>query len=365
MRWAWIPAIAFAVVGCRWFNDDEGLIRNTADDYLEARVSEPLIVPQDMEDERVQDAWPIPVIVEKPLAKHYPTGAPRLDAIVRSNDAGAVKIQKLGGRSWLIVSNEPFSVWPVVKQFLADNGVEVSFEAPAQGLIGGVWLLIEEESYRDVIRVAIQDGKKENGISGGKDRIRFKIEQGIRDGSSEVHVRHENDSSVGEMSKWPDSSALTSVETVLLTEIGSYYAAGLASPAVSKAALGISTDMKATIESDAQGYPQLRLNLDFDRAWAAVSQALGRANIEIERSERDKGLFQVAIERGAMTGDKSEPFLARLWSRGDDAKSHAVDIRIASVDSGAHLVRVLEREGGPAPQYVGRQILALLREFSS
>ena len=134
---------------------------------------------------------------------------------------------------------------------------------------------------------------------------------------------------------------------------------------MSKAALGISTETKASIESDAQGYPQLRLNLDFDRTWAAVSQALSRANIEIERSERENGLFQVAIERGALTGDKSEPFLARLWSGGDDAKSRVVDIRIASVNSGAHLVTVLEREGGPVPQYVSRQILALLREFSS
>ena len=339
-------ALAGVLFGCRWVNDDKGLIRNTADDYLTAQESKPLVIPDDMKGSRIQDAWPIPEITEKPLARRYPNAAPRPEAFLGAGVGDAAKIQKLGKRSWMVVSDAPSTVWPVVKQFLADNGIAVAFEAPAEGRIDGTWLALDDSDYRDIVRTAISDGKQSEDVIGGRDRIRFKIEQGIRRGSSEIHLRHENDASGPPSTEWPESSSLTNVEDAVLGEFGSYYAAGVSAQSVSKVALDISTETKAAIERDEQGHPQLRLNIDFDRAWAVIGQALRRANVDVKNVERDSGLVHVEIQNRVLTGRKPS-FFSRVWPGGGEDVT-VVDIRVAS--SGAtQLVQVLEREGGPVP----------------
>ena len=364
MRLVVAVALAFALQGCAWLNDDQGFIRKTADDYIDARASKPLIIPEDLHGARIQDAWPIPQIEERPLAKHFPGRAPRPDPIFGADAENAVVIQKLGSRRWLVVSGTPPTIWPVVKQFLADNGVTVGFEAPEDGRIDASWLPVEDRDYRDVIRLAIAEGKKEHDAVGGNDRIRFKIEQGIRRGSSEVHVRHENDALAEPTAEWPASSVFDTIEEKLLNEFGAYYGAGVAAESVSMVALDISAGTKAAIERDAQGYPQLRLNVDFDRAWAVVGQALRRANMEVKELERENGVFHVDIDKSVLTGEKGHSFLCRLWPGCSGGNVRSVDIRIASVGD-AQLVSVLEREGGPVPQDISQQILVMLREFAS
>ena len=354
-----VPTAVLLVVvtGCRWFGDEKGLVRNTSNDYIEAKATEPLIIPADMSAERIRDAWPIPVIESKPLAKHYPNETPRPDAIFGGKAQEAIKIQKLGDRRWLIIADEPSTVWPVVEQFLIDNGIGIASEEPEAGRIDGVWLSISG-NHQDVVRGAISEHKRDTA---GRDRIRFKIEQGIRYGSSEIHIRHENDALTRPTADWPTMSALGDVEEALLTEFGGYYAAGITTQSVSMLARTISTANKAVIERDGQGHPRLRLNVDFDRAWAVVRQALQRAEVEIGNTQRGDGLLQVRITQDVLGGERKS-LLSRFWPSGEEAR--LLDIRI-DAGEGSQIVQVFERDGQPAPGEISQQILVMLREFAS
>ena len=351
-------ALLVVVTGCRWFNDDKGLIRNTSDDYIDAKATEPLILPADMSAERIRDAWPIPAIQSKPLARHYPDEAPRPDAIFGGKAQEAIKIQKLGDRRWLIIADEPSTVWPVVEQFLIDNGIDIASEAPEEGRIDGVWLSIGSGDHKDVVRGAISEHKQDTT---GRDRLRFKIEQGIRYGSSEIHIRYENDALTQPTADWPTMSALGDVEEALLTEFGGYYAAGITTQSVSMLARHISTATKATIDRDGQGHPRLRLNVDFDRAWAVVRQALERAEVEIGNSQRSDGLIQVEVTKDVLGGQRKS-LLSRFWPSGDEAR--LLDIRIEAGEV-SQVVQVFERDGQPAPGEISQEILVMLREFAS
>ena len=350
--------LLIAVTGCRWFNDEKGIVRNTSNDYIDAKATEPLVIPADMSAERIRDAWPIPVIESKPLARHYPDEAPRPDAIFGGAAQEAIKIQKLGDRRWLIIADEPSTVWPVVEQFLIDNGIGIASEAPEEGRIDGVWLSIGSGDQQDIVRGAISERKQDPA---GRDRIRFKIEQGIRYGSSEIHIRHENDALAPPTADWPTTSVLGDVEEALLTEFGGYYADGIMTQSVSMLARHISTANKAAIERDGQGYPRLRLNVDFDRAWAVVRQALQRADVEIGESQRSDGLIQVKVTKDVLGGQRNS-LLSRFWPSAEEAR--LLDIRIeAGKDS--QVVQVFERDGQPAPGEISQQILVMLREFAS
>ena len=349
--------ILMAVTGCRWLNDDRGLVRNTSNDYIDAEIAEPLIIPGDMSSDRINDAWPIPAIEAKPLARHYPDEAPAPDAIFGGAAQEAVKIQRLGDRRWLIIADEPSTVWPVVEQFLIDNGVDIASEEPEAGRIDGAWLSIGGD-HKDIVREAISEHKQDTA---GRDRIRFKIEQGIRYGSSEVHIRHENDALIEPKADWPTASAVADVEDALLNGFGGYYAAGITTQSVSMLASRISTANKAVIDRDGRGHPRLRLNVDFDRAWAVVQQALQRAEVEIGDTRRSDGLLQVRITKDVLGGERRS-LLSRLWPSGEEAR--LLDIRIDASEE-TQIVQVFERDGQPAPGEISQQILVMLREFAS
>ena len=356
-------ALACVLSGCAWLNDDRGLVRNTSDDYLDAREGVPLIIPEDMGDSPVRDTYDIPRIAAKPLARHFPGRAPRPDAIFADGTDDAVKIQRLGDRRWLVVGDPPATVWPVIKQFLGDNGVSVAAESPTGGRVDGSWLEVADEDYRDVVRDLIRDVKASATVSTGRDRVRFLIEHGIRAGSSEVHIRHENDALGAPTEGWPDASALSDVEEQLLHEFGAYYGAGVTTQSISMIALDIASREKAVVERDEQGYPLLRLNVDFERAWAVVGQALQRAQLDVKHLERSSGSFQVEVDV-AQLGQDRPGFFSRFIPGRRGTRLRSVDVRIES-NGDSQVVQVFEPRGDPAPQELSQQLLVMLREFAT
>lgn len=355
-RLAASAALLGALAGCAWLNDDTGLVRDTSDDYLDARQAPPLIIPEDIEASPVEDTWAIPDIDQKPLARHFPGRAPRPDAIFGADD-DAVKIQKLAGRQWLVMAGEPSTIWPVVKQFLADNGIAAAAEFPAAGRIDGEWLTIADQDYRDVVRAALRE---DTGMA-ERTRIRFKLEHGIRQGSSELHVRYENDAAPA--AAWPDGSPSAAIEEKLLHEFGAYYGAGIATESVSMVALDIASERKAIVERDAQGHPVLRLNVDFERAWAVIGQALQRAEVTVKELERHAGTFHIELDSRQLTG-KGPSLFSRILPGDGRARMAAYHIRIAG-RGGTQMVQVFEPQGQPASQDVSQQILVMLREFAA
>ena len=98
-------------------------------------------------------------------------------------------------------------------------------------------------------------------------------------------------------------------ETDLLSEIGAYIAAKVAEQTVSKVALQIGSTQKAELARDSAGIPELRLFLDFERAWATLGQALDNAEVEIINLDRDEATFDVKLTEAAFGGRRGLWFL--------------------------------------------------------
>ena len=344
-----------ASTGCRVFRDDAGFFVDPRDDYVEAAVGEPLVVPEGMEA-NVGDTWPIPDILEQPTAKTYANEVPR-PRLLAGASADEIKIQKLGAKSWIVLADSPDQIWPLVKQLMEDSRVGVAREDPPAGIVETEWFSVDPGAS-DVLRTAVGTGLSQGEQPEGSwlDRVQVRIERGIRVGSSEVHVVHyrtrsESDGAI-------DTSAVPEVEGELITQIADYLAQGVASSSVSMVGREIASERKARIVEDETGTPTLVLHIGFDRAWATVDGALERAEMEVTEADRDTATIRTVLRAEAKPG-----FFARVLSRGDGGGT-AVTLHLRERDDGV-VVEVRDAGGQPVPRELAEQVLLTLREFAA
>ena len=344
--------------GCRLTRDDKGLFVDPRDDYLAAKAGAPLVVPEGMADLTIKNALPIPDVVEQPITKVFPRAAPRPDVLV-GRDFDAVRIQRLGDRRWIVLGDPPAQVWPLTKQFLADNGVGLGQEDAIAGVVDSAWIVVADQEYGDVIRSAIRDGRAEHAkgagaaVPAGRDRLRFRVERGIRRGSTEVHVVHERAIGVDDSL----ATALPEVQAEVTAQLAEYYAAGVAA-SVSMVGRDIASVHKAEIVKDDKGYPALHLRVDFDRAWATVNQALQRAEIGAE-GDLENAVYAAVFPTAGRRG-----WLKRIVPGGDVGRDTPVRIHVARAGSET-VIRVSAPDGQPLTVELAEEVLVTLREFAA
>jgi len=338
---------------CGWFKrGDDGIFLNPKDDYLASVQQNELVVPEDLRDLENTDPFPIPPTPEPANPSYYPNRPPLPDAIYANDNRDEVRIQRLGDRRWLVIPEPPTTAWPKLKQFLAENAVPLTFEAPEVGRLNTGWLKVEDTaSYRDVIRMLLKDAKAADPLLLGQDRFLIKVEQGLRPLTTEVHVRHENDSvslpvrdEVAVIEGL--SSHIGAAEDDLLNEIGAYIAAKVSEQTVSKVALQIGSTRKTQLARNERGYPVLHLYLDYDRAWATLGQALDNARVEIRNLDREAGYFDVNIPATVFTGEETRKgFFCRVTFSCDDSEALDVQIRMQG-ESQDYTISVLDAKNG-------------------
>lgn len=351
--------------GCGWLNDDKGIFVNRDDDYIDVVERNPLIVPSDLQSTRVADPNPIPRAPRQLNPEFYPFKPPRPDAIFANDNRDEVRIQRLGDRAWLVVPEGPTTVWPKIKQFLAENGIQVAAEMSEFGRIDTEWLDTSEGSYRDIIRTVIRQAKESEGFLQGSDRLLIRVEPGLREDTSEVLVRHENDvlglPSSGVVDLNTIQSVIPGAEVDALNEIGAYIAAKVSEQTISMVATEMAARVKSSVERNRAGVPVLELRLDYDRAWATVGQALTRAEVEVENLDQVEGVYYVRISDDVLTGEK-RGWLGGLFGGGKD---HELQLHFSEVDKAVYEVNVLDKNASPVNRDFGQEVLIMIREFAS
>lgn len=366
----WCVFLLLPCVGCAWFNDDEGVFVNKSDDYLDAQERSLLVIPGDLDQARVGDPFPIPATPTQQNPEFYPKRPPQPNAIYANDTRDEVRIQKLGERRWLALPESPDTVWPKVKQFLAENGVPVATETASKGRIDTGWLTISNEPYRDVVRLVVRDGRDEAKVASGRDRLRIRVEQGMRERTSEVHVRHENDSmGAPAIDALVDLNTVKSnipgIETDLLNELGAYIAAKVSEQTVSMVAQEISSGAKSIITRNVDGTPTLLLFLDDERAWAALGQALIRAEMNVTDQNREEGKYYVNVTEDFLAGERKKGFFRNMFSFGGGDKGEDLQIRVQRSSDTTFAVSILNELSEPADRALSQQLLIMIREFAS
>ena len=362
-RWSLLVAamgVALMLGGCGWLSDDRGLIVDRSDDYLDAEERPALLVPEDLSGVAIREVMVIPPVEDRVGSETYPDKAPQPNSLYVREEAQSVRMQSLGERRWLLVPQPPSIVWPKIKQFLADSGVEVAFEAPEMGRLDTRWLEVDSSATRGVVRLVLRDGRQAAQVSSGRDRIMLRLEQGIRVRTSEIHLRIQNDSVRVPGATFPDSSDIPEMEKEMLDELGGYIAANVSDESVSFVATNISTQTKARMTRGPGGEPILLLYLDFARAWATVNRSLIEADADVVLADKDAALFDVVVTESNLNQQEKGWFRSMF-----DGSDGAVTIRVRLDERDqAQGVTIHDEQDQLLESHLSERILIMIREFA-
>lgn len=326
-----LPALLVALPGCSWLGltGEDGMFRDRQGDYLEARITDPMDIPQGLDSFTIDDLYYIPPEApgERQLYETPPPPKP-IDTRVRTE----VVIQRFGDRAWIVLGATPGQVWPRLRDFFVSEGIPLAVDNPERGIMETTWVP-EQNSER-------------------RNRYRVWVEPGLHAGNSEVYVLQTSDdgSSIEGMPvNWPEDSTNLEREATFLVSVSQYLADRTdiyRGSSVSMLAGSIEVQGKASIDATRSGDTRLDLQIDPDRAWSQVTQSLDNAGIEVVQSNREAATMQVVFTG---TAEEDEPgFFSRLFGGDDEIQARTFEIDLVETSTGV-TVRARVVDGQPAP----------------
>lgn len=355
MRQVLVLPLVLAISGCGMLFGPKGYFRDRGDDYLKAEIAKPVRLPEGVNSNTMGQLFVIPPITnaDAPMPTEFQVPKP-VNMDVASQQLNEVKIQKLGERSWIAVNSAPDAVWPRVHAFLRDHGMEVARQDPVAGEIETAWLTLK-------------------GDDAGRDRYRITLEQGLRNRSTEVHVREVTVDGVTQASQfvaWPAQSVNPEREQWMISTLSEYLAREDTMQA-SMVAQAIGTgERRVEVVSGAD--PYLAMRVDRARAWASVGGALGKDGFLIEHSNKEQGQWQVNYSSaraaaGKSAGEADKPgFFRRVFMLMGFGKSQAIvedrSFQVLLQQSGdAEHVIVRDSAGNALPRADAENYLRIIR----
>lgn len=306
---------------CGYLFGDDGVFRDPSEDYKLSPELPVIVVPGGKNSDFSQEIYAIPH-VEDALILEGEFEVPRPTPLVAGASDEIVRIQKLGKQSWALVAMAPGEVWPQVRSFVTASGLQISRVDARLGIMESAWVELQNQPMAA--------------------RFRFRIEQGVQRGSSELHILQM--SQVGDVENWPDTSDNLELESEMLRGVAQYIANSTDAASVSMVAdQALSASGKISLQESPEGYTFVRVGLPFSRAWASLSRSLERSGFEITDRDRSNGIYFVKFigasdedEEGWfdwLFSDKEHPlagrdFLVTMMSESE----RQVNIRINSAE---------------------------------
>jgi outer membrane protein assembly factor BamC len=324
-------AAATSVSACSWLGvgGEDGWLRDRQGEYLQAEITPTMEIPPELDSYTIDELYYIPEITPGDRDVYIVPPAPKpIDARVREG----VVVQRFGERAWIVIGATSGQVWPRLRDYWSTEEIALSMESAETGVLETVWLPQPDTDLRHKYQVW--------------------VEPGLHAGNSEIYVRHVSDngeSAPNEPAQFPEESDSQERENTILASISLYLADRTdlyRASSVSMLAGSIEAQGKARVISASAGDTRLELDLDIDRAWSQLNQAINNANIEVLDSDRDALRFNVAFS-GAE--DEDEPgFFGRLFGRGGDEEVINFDI---IVEEAGEIITVQAEpaSGQPAP----------------
>lgn len=334
-----VIALALSLGGCGWLFGERGMFRDRSDDYRDARLLEPLQVPSELSEGAIDDGYPVPEITEE-VVLSGDFEVPRPDPLEGDPGSQLVRIQRLGEEQWILVDISPGQVWPQVRAFLNRAQLGTGRTDPDLGVIETSWLEPADESL-------------------ARERYRFRIEQGVQRGTSEIYVLQ--DSIGGE--QWPADSDNPEREDAMVQELSQFVANSAAQGAVSMVAeRALDSRGKVFLRRDA-GESYLDLRLPFARAWASLGLALEKAEFEVEdldRSQREYWVKALPRQREQRECGWFSWLFGCREDTDDNVTGRSYAVVVEPAEDEAVRIRIRARDGEPLSD---EQVSALLKRI--
>jgi outer membrane protein assembly factor BamC len=279
-----------------------------------------------------------------------------------------VRLERSASERWLVVSEPPEKVWPVVKDFWQQLGLPIKVEVPEAGVMETDWAENRAKIKQGFIRNLI-GGVLEGAYSTGeRDKFRTRLERGAQPNTTEVYITHRGVVEVftnqyQDSTVWQARPVDPSLEAEFLRRLMVRF--GAADERARAQLVADKKDERAKISRAENGVGTLELAEPFDRAWRRVGLVLDRVGFTVEDRDRSKGFYFVRyVDSEVVPLDKqNESFLSKLafWRSAPDPKAEQYRVFVRDRNSSSE-VQVLNKEGNPDSSETAHRILSLLKE---
>lgn len=401
--------IAVSLAGC----ESIPFINNTSD-YKGAGRSKPLEVPPDLTASPVSEAYSIPGSTSYST---YSQGQENQEAAVEKVLATpeGVRLERAGAQRWLVVNAPAEKIWPVIREFWADQGFAVRSENAQLGVMETEWIDAEAIKKDETGNLGDKFDKWLDKLSGFADKKKFRtrLDHGNETNTTEIYMTHRSVSGAPDDGKNKVVTQLGEIDTGYRLDAKKVVEADARDAELdnellrrlmvklgveeqkSKSIIASAVTLKrAEVVKETDGSATLLLNDPFDRAWRRVGLALDRIGFVIEDKDRSTGIFFVRYadvdiddtpkkKKGLLESlkfwgnddekkevatekeDKSMVEKLKFWGKDDKQKTNPEKQYRIKVSDGAKdgaTVTVVDKEGARVSTTTANRIIALMYE---
>ena len=375
VRTALALSVALSLGGCtsmaEWVAGDKVDYRNRAG------KTAPLEVPPDLSQLARDGRYRVPggTVSASAVATGTAAGAPTAGAgpVVALTSVGQVTVERRGAQRWLVVPTSPDQLWPQLRTFWKDRGVELEVDSPQVGVMETAWTENRAKMPNDPIRNLLGRVFDSAYSSGVRDRFRTRVER--VGNQTEIYITHRRMEETAPdlrdpVSRWVVKPSDPDLEAEILSRL----MVALGTPqdqARQKVAQAAESPGLARMEAPARGAapvfpaPQassLTVDDGFERAWRRVGLALDRSGFTVEDRDRAAGLFYVRyVDPNNLPRDDIS-LLQKLF--GGDKAGQTVRYRVLVRSEGDNrsTVVVQNSQGQTDTGEAARRILSLLQQ---
>ncbi|MCU1716797.1 outer membrane protein assembly factor BamC [Pseudomonas sp. 5P_3.1_Bac2] len=357
-----LTLIIASTSGCGWIYGEDGYFRDRGSDYLEARQTAPMQVPADVEAKHLDPLLPIPEQVANSTAKGE-FEVPRPQPLNAKADVSDFSLQKSGDSRWVVAQRVPAEVWPIARQFFADNGFEIAEERAQTGEFSTAWQPYSALSSTVLRRLG------SNAQDGEEVRVRVRIEPGVQRNTSEIFVvSAQRPAGSSADVAFTNRSSNASVDAALIDEmlVSLARSAEQGGSVSLLAARDFDAPNRVSLSQDGNGSPVLTLGADFDRAWSSVGRALEMGDVRIDDINRSLGIYYINLAESAKKDDDKPGFFSSLFGSApskEEVEARAERYQVHLTTTGDSVQVAVEKDGNTnAPDDIARRVLDLIQE---
>lgn len=372
-------AFVLSLGGCSTF--DSLFSSDKVDYHTAAKQTQGLEVPPDLtqlaKDSRAQVQGGS--ITASQLSAVRPANSANAQAAatgsVATNAIGDIRMERSGTDRWLHVSATPEQLWPQLRAFWQERGLEVVKEQPELGVMETNWAENRAKLPQDFIRSTI--GKVFEGLysTGERDMYRTRVDRSANGtdifishrGLQEVYTTSGRDSTA-----WQGRPSDPYLEAEMLSRLmlklgGKEEAAkavvaeaGKPAPATAASTLRVGGEAPKARRPLSEVPDSLSVAYGFDRAWRRVGLSLDRHGFTIEDRDRAAGLFYLRYADPEQAGKDEPNFFQRLFGAKAAAPvRYRVSVKAEGVKS---TVGILNEHGQAVADDNAKRILSLLMD---
>lgn len=363
------------LAGCANPFGKQTYIRDKSGDYVDARVAEPIELPEENNAREFGDILVIPEITREYDELPANFDAPRPVQRLSMREGDSFSLERSDEADWILAGESPSEVWPKLVSFLEVNDVVITRKDPKNGLVETAWADFGGDEKRGLMYRAFGRLVGVDDAETMENRFRFEVHNGVRAGTSELRVMHQGRPPVAEGDVGPEPEEWDNLgersrrlDHSLLGEMLVYFAQGDMDSSISRSVQDLDIEDRTTFERDGNGNPVLTVrDMSFARTWASVSSALDQTGLKVVDRNRSAGIFYLADDAQHIDQpEEKKGFWSGLFgsSKKKKAASDSDETLTVRVSNFPEVIQVsVEKDvNTSAPADVSEKLLKLIHE---